>query len=450
MVDFFSTVLSMLWQSSWQLAFLTLLIWPISRISRNSHPEFAYGLWSILLLKALLPFNLPIELVNTTIQRQSANFITQLPQVTLGGGSNSTITIALLIVSLWYGGAMFFLVRLVVNDIRFRKTLRDATPWIVPTRVNAFLTSQKLARTPFILISPDIQIPFSLGLLRPRIYLPDTVVNWSDSEILSVIAHEMAHIRRLDLAVIHLQAIVKMIYWFHPAIWLLNDQMDLERERICDDAAIRATNADRKGYGRNLLNQLERSTNHVHHAVLASGFFFTKHSLVRRFEYIVRKQSDLEEGLKMYHKMLMGMVVVLALVASCNMGKDDRLTAHSESDHSLAKTMEDSIAVNFDTPPEPLGGYGAIQRAVQYPDLARKAGIQGTVIVQTKISITGAAVQSQVVRGIPEGGLNEAAVAAIEKVTWNPAMLHNQPVEAMITIPVVFRLSPEKTDFKNK
>jgi len=152
----------------------------------------------------------------------------------------------------------------------------------------------------------------------------------------------------------------------------------------------------------------------------------------------------------MYHKMLMGMVVVLALVASCNMGKDDRLTAHSESDHSLAKTMEDSIAVNFDTPPDPLGGYGAIQRAVQYPDLARKAGIQGTVIVQTKISITGAAVQSQVVRGIPEGGLNEAAVAAIEKVTWNPAMLHNQPVEAVITIPVVFRLSPEKTDFKNK
>ena len=96
--------------------------------------------------------------------------------------------------------------------------------------------------------------------------------------------------------------------------------------------------------------------------------------------------------------------------------------------------------VEYDTAPSPVGDYAALYGKLEYPEPARKAGIEGTVMVQTIISTDGRAGGSTILEGVAEGGLNEAAVTAIEGIPWNPAMRDGEPVEVWITIPVKFHL----------
>lgn len=98
------------------------------------------------------------------------------------------------------------------------------------------------------------------------------------------------------------------------------------------------------------------------------------------------------------------------------------------------------IFIAYDEPPEPIGGYGAIQKAVVYPEIAREAGIEGTVIVQATIGKDGKVKETIILKGIPKTGLDEAAMAAIKKIKWKPAYQRDKPVTVRISVPVVFRL----------
>jgi periplasmic protein TonB len=102
------------------------------------------------------------------------------------------------------------------------------------------------------------------------------------------------------------------------------------------------------------------------------------------------------------------------------------------------------IFVAYDEAPEPLGGYEAIQRNVVYPDIAREAGIEGTVIVQALIWKDGSVREVKILKGIPKTGLNEAAMEAIQKTTFKPAYQRDKAVPVRISIPVKFRLSDSR------
>ncbi|NQV16128.1 energy transducer TonB [bacterium] len=98
------------------------------------------------------------------------------------------------------------------------------------------------------------------------------------------------------------------------------------------------------------------------------------------------------------------------------------------------------IFIAYDEPPEPIGGYAAIQKAVVYPEIAREAGIEGTVIVQATIGKDGKVKETIILKGIPKTGLDEAAMDAIKKIKWKPAYQRDKPVTVRISVPVVFRL----------
>ncbi len=98
------------------------------------------------------------------------------------------------------------------------------------------------------------------------------------------------------------------------------------------------------------------------------------------------------------------------------------------------------IFIAYDEPPEPMGGYAAIQKAVVYPEIAREAGIEGTVIVQATIGKDGRVKETIILKGIPKTGLDEAAMDAIKSTKWKPAYQRDKPVTVRISVPVVFRL----------
>ena len=94
----------------------------------------------------------------------------------------------------------------------------------------------------------------------------------------------------------------------------------------------------------------------------------------------------------------------------------------------------------FDKRPEPIGGMAAIQRNLVYPEMARKAGVEGTVLVQAVIDEKGNVVTTTVIKSLGNNGCDEAAQAAIKKVKWKPAMQRDKPVRVQIAIPVIFKL----------
>jgi len=96
--------------------------------------------------------------------------------------------------------------------------------------------------------------------------------------------------------------------------------------------------------------------------------------------------------------------------------------------------------IPYDDPPVPLGGYSAIQRNIIYPEIAQEAGIEGTVVIQAFVDKKGKVTDTVVLKGIPNTGLNEAAITAIEKTRFKPAKQRDRAVGVWISIPVNFRL----------
>src|SRR3990172_1307727 len=101
---------------------------------------------------------------------------------------------------------------------------------------------------------------------------------------------------------------------------------------------------------------------------------------------------------------------------------------------------EASIFVAYDEPPEPIGGFAAIQRNLVYPEIARKAGVEGRVFVKVLIDQQGRVVDTQVIKSLGNNGCDEAAISAIKSVRWRPAKQRDRPVKVWVSIPVMFML----------
>ncbi|MEC9456729.1 MAG: energy transducer TonB [Candidatus Neomarinimicrobiota bacterium] len=75
-----------------------------------------------------------------------------------------------------------------------------------------------------------------------------------------------------------------------------------------------------------------------------------------------------------------------------------------------------------------------------YPEIAQEAGIEGVVIVQAFIDKKGRVKETLILKGVPNTGLDEAAMEAIRKTRFRPAKQRERAVGVWISIPVNFKL----------
>lgn len=100
--------------------------------------------------------------------------------------------------------------------------------------------------------SDSIASPFVLGVFKPIIYIPYSLIG---SDLEYVISHEKAHIRRKDYLWKPLGFLILSIHWFNPVIWIAYIMLCRDIEAACDEKVI--SNLDeisRKGYSLALLN----------------------------------------------------------------------------------------------------------------------------------------------------------------------------------------------------
>ena len=91
--------------------------------------------------------------------------------------------------------------------------------------------------------------------------------------------------------------------------------------------------------------------------------------------------------------------------------------------------------IPYDDPPKPINAIRPV-----YPEIAQEAGIEGVVVVQAFIDQKGRVKETIILKGIPNTGLDEAAMEAIRKTRFRPAKQRERAVGVWISIPVNFRL----------
>jgi bla regulator protein blaR1 len=132
------------------------------------------------------------------------------------------------LVLFWIIGASVALARIAFGYVRIARIVRNATP---APNVG-----------PDVRLSNDISIPLAAGILTPVILLPASIVPSLDPrDIASIVEHERAHVRRMDVAGNIVARLIQAFLFFNPWVYLIGHQLVKEREFACDDWAAHAT-----------------------------------------------------------------------------------------------------------------------------------------------------------------------------------------------------------------
>lgn len=100
---------------------------------------------------------------------------------------------------------------------------------------------------------------------------------------------------------------------------------------------------------------------------------------------------------------------------------------------------EEDFFVVVENMPELIGGMRKLQGCAEYPEMARKAGIEGRVIIQFIVNEQGQVENPRVVRGIG-GGADEEALRCVKQSEFKPGRQRGKPVRVQYSLPVIFKL----------
>jgi beta-lactamase regulating signal transducer with metallopeptidase domain len=110
--------------------------------------------------------------------------------------------------------------------------------------------------------SESVRVPSAIGFWKRTIVLPAWALREMAAEDLNVILlHEFAHLRRGDDWTNLIQKVVRGLFFFHPAVWWIENRLSVEREMACDDAVLAET-SNPHGYASCLVSLLEKSLAH--------------------------------------------------------------------------------------------------------------------------------------------------------------------------------------------
>jgi beta-lactamase regulating signal transducer with metallopeptidase domain len=112
-----------------------------------------------------------------------------------------------------------------------------------------------LPRAPRLLVSSTVHSPGVCGFLRPLLLLPAGFPSaFSEREARLVLVHELTHLRRHDLPINWVLALLQAVHWCNPVLWFAFARMRGDREAACDAQVLSASGEDRRAdYGHALL-----------------------------------------------------------------------------------------------------------------------------------------------------------------------------------------------------
>ena len=248
---------------SWQAGVLALAVM-LARLALRRAPKWAVCLlWVLVAVRLVLPFSLQSPVSLQAAQSPVTAALYELPQTqeaaqktdeVLSGGSAEPVTplppteivtaqpvpapkpamTVSLLAAIWLAGVVMMLTYMLVSYLGIYRRVCTA----VRLEDNVYRCG-------------SWGTPFVLGLLRPRIYVPEGM---DDAALPQVLAHERCHIRRGDHLVKPLAFLLLALHWFNPVLWAAYVLLGRDMENACDERVLRGVDgAGRAAYSRALV-----------------------------------------------------------------------------------------------------------------------------------------------------------------------------------------------------
>lgn len=235
---------------SWQAGLIALAVMAVRPLLRRAPRRAVCMLWLLVALRLLLPARLTVESpvslqqpespplqAYQELRQQEKVYVSAPPEQRLEmAGPVAAQGFALLdqLPAIWLTGVGCMALYMALSLLRMRWRLR-AAPRI---QDNVYRCT-------------DWSTPFVLGVLAPRIYVPETV---SEQDFPQVLAHERCHIRRWDHVWKPLAFLLLAVNWFNPVLWAAYVLLGRDMERACDEMVLKnATPSQRAAYSRALV-----------------------------------------------------------------------------------------------------------------------------------------------------------------------------------------------------
>lgn len=235
---------------SWQAGLIALAVMAVRPLLRRAPRRAVCMLWLLVALRLLLPARLtvespvslqqpespPIQAYQELRQQEKVYVSTPPERRPEMAGPAAAQGFALLdqLPAIWLTGVGCMALYMALSLLRMRWRLR-AAPRI---QDNVYRCT-------------DWSTPFVLGVLAPRIYVPETV---SEQDFPQVLAHERCHIRRWDHVWKPLAFLLLAVNWFNPVLWAAYVLLGRDMERACDEMVLKnADAAQRAAYSRALV-----------------------------------------------------------------------------------------------------------------------------------------------------------------------------------------------------
>jgi beta-lactamase regulating signal transducer with metallopeptidase domain len=191
-----------------------------------------------------------------------------------------------LVVGIWVLGCAILFSRLILGYL-WVNSLKNSPKNQFDEKLTQILLDIKqkmnITKNVQVKVSRIVSLPMIMGVLKPVILIPASLVSvFSQEQLETILAHELAHLKRHDFLLNGLQSVLDVIYFFHPAMWLLSAQIRKERENCCDDLALEVSGS--KLLLAKTLVQLQET---IYTPKLAMAFGKRSYSLLERVQRIV-------------------------------------------------------------------------------------------------------------------------------------------------------------------
>ena len=216
-----------------------------------------------------------------------------------------------ILVGIWLVGFAFFFAKMFLG-IYYIEKLKRSEQQLLPMEWQARMQLLKeqvgIRKDVKLVASKVVNMPMMLGFFKPIILLPTSVLTGVEVNVLeAIIAHELAHIARHDFFVNIVQTFVESVFYYHPAIWWMSNNVRDEREKCCDDLAIQMC-GDSLVYAKALIQVEELPQTSP---TFTLSFLGNKKHLLSRVKRILNQPQTQSNHME---KFIVSSLVVLAVV----------------------------------------------------------------------------------------------------------------------------------------
>lgn len=322
----------MLWQSSLLIGLLFVIDFTLKRKLR---PAVRYALWLVVLVKLVLPPSLALptglgwwlrpaatapakpHITTVTVSYGPSMMpepITRVPAAAIPAPAPPLPTAAWALL----GSSLVTIGLLVWMLIRWGQVARTADyATAAPDWLNELLTRTKACvriRRPIRLkLIAEPMSPAVCGFYRPIILLPQALTSLPESRLRGVLLHELTHLRRGDVWVNCIQALLQILYWWHPLLWFANARIRRLREEAVDDAVMLALRDDAADYAPTLLEVARLALQRPLSSLGLVGILESKTALRRRIERLMDGRAPRKAGLTFASILGLGLFTAMAV-----------------------------------------------------------------------------------------------------------------------------------------